>query len=166
MPILPMGELVQTLGYSMQWSGKRCKLVGRAGDVIELNVRQNCPVLTEGQALNLISKLEDLKLRNLEKTVVETKGRVQAAALKLDEGWFQKMLRYVASGKAEDGVQAIKESHHFQEIPDESLRGVAMDFHDVTMWELLKKLGLLEWIASKVADGGEGGCDPLVLWVA
>ena len=86
MPILPMGELVQTLGYSMQWSGKRCKLVGRAGDVMELNVRQNCPVLAEAQALNLISKLEDVKLRNLEKNVVETKGRVQAAAMKLDEG--------------------------------------------------------------------------------
>ena len=97
--------------------------------------------MTEAQALNLISKLEDVKLNNLERNVVETKGRVQAAALKLDEGWFQKMLRYVASGKVEDGVQAIKESYHFQGIPEDSLRGVAIDVHDVTMWELLKKLG-------------------------
>ena len=51
------------------------------------------------------------------------------------------MLRYVTSGKAEDGVQAIKESYHFQEIPEESLRGVAIDFREVTMWELLKKRG-------------------------
>ena len=111
------------------------------GDVIELNVRQNCPVLTEAQALNLISKLEDVKLNNLERNVAETKGRVQAAVLKLEEGWFQKMLRYVASGKAEDGIQAIQESYHFQGIPEDSLQGVAININDVTMWELLKKLG-------------------------
>ena len=141
MPILPIGELVQMLGYSMQWSGKKCKLVGRTGDTTELKVRQNCPVLTESQALNLISKLEDVKLRNLEKTVAETNGRVQAAALRLDEGWFHKMVRYMKSGRAKAGVQSIKESYHFQEIPEDSLSGVAVDFHEGTMWELLKKLG-------------------------
>ena len=63
MPIIPMGELVQTLGYKMEWAGKKCKLVGRDGETIQLRVRQNCPVLTESQALGLISRLEDVKLK-------------------------------------------------------------------------------------------------------
>ena len=95
MPIIPMGELVQTLGYKMEWAGKRCKLVGREGEVIQLNVRQNCAVLTEAQALRLISRLEDVKLKGLEEKTRETKNRVQAAALRLEEDGFQKMLRYV-----------------------------------------------------------------------
>ena len=31
MPIIPMGELVQTLGYKMEWVGRKCKLVSREG---------------------------------------------------------------------------------------------------------------------------------------
>ena len=62
MPIIPMGELVQTLGYQLEWKGKKCKLVSRDGETIHLNVRQSCPVLTEAQALHLISRLEDVKV--------------------------------------------------------------------------------------------------------
>ena len=84
----------------MEWSGRKCKLVSREGELIQLNVRQNCPVLTESQALNLISRLEDVKLKGLEE---KTRNRVRAAAIRLEEDWFQKMLRYMKSGKADDG---------------------------------------------------------------
>ena len=141
MPIIPMGELAQTLGYTMEWAGRKCKLVGRDGETIQLKVRQNCPVLTESQALSLISRLEDVKLKGLEEKTKETKNRVRAAALRLEEDWFQKMMRFMKSGKAEDGKTSIAESSHFKGIPVESLDGIATDFHEFTEWELLKKLG-------------------------
>ena len=95
-------------------SGKRCKLVDRAGDTIELNVRQNCPLLTEAQALNLVSKLEDMRLRNLEKTTAEKEPNT-SGSLTLEEGWFRKMLKYMESGKAEDGQRAI--ARHCRGLP-------------------------------------------------
>ena len=130
MPIIPMGELVQTLGYQMKWKGKKCKLVGRDGETIHLNVRQSCSVLTETQALHLISRLEDVKLKNL-----------QERMKKLEENWFQETLRYVKSGDVEDGKVAIAEAAHFEGVPVESLNGLAMDSKESTEWELLKKLG-------------------------
>ena len=50
---------------------------------------------------------------------------MRAAALKLDENWFQKTMRYVKSGKAEDGKVAIAEAAHFEGVPAESLSGLA-----------------------------------------
>ncbi|CAE7307947.1 RE1, partial [Symbiodinium microadriaticum] len=35
-PIVPLGSLVGTLGYRMDWHGSRCRLVGREGDVLNL----------------------------------------------------------------------------------------------------------------------------------
>ena len=70
-----------------------------------------------------------------------TKKRVRAAAMRLEEDWFQKMLRYMKTGKAEDGRIAVAESDHFTGVPAESLEGIAVDFHGLTEWEMLKKLG-------------------------
>ena len=61
--------------------------------------------------------------------------------MRLEEAWFQKMLRYMKSGKAEDGKIAIAESAHFNGVPAKSLDGIAADFQELTEWEMLKKLG-------------------------
>ena len=98
-------------------------------------------MLTEAQALNLIERLEDVKLKGLGDKTKEAKSRVRAAAMRLEEDWFQKMMRYMKSGKQEEGKIAIAEASHFEGIPAESLEGLAVNFQERTEWELLKKLG-------------------------
>ena len=51
------------------------------------------------------------------------------------------MMRYMKSGKQEEGKIAIAEAPHFEGIPAESLEGLAVNFQERTEWELLKKLG-------------------------
>ena len=76
-PIVPLGSLVQQLGYTLEWSAKKCRLVGNQGDVHHLRVRNGCPEITECQALNLIARLENEKLGLLKQNTTETRERVR-----------------------------------------------------------------------------------------
>ena len=42
-PIVPLGSLVEVLGYKMEWHGSRCRLTSREGEVLNLRVRDGCP---------------------------------------------------------------------------------------------------------------------------
>ena len=78
-PIVPLGALVQQLGYTMTWSGTRCMLEGRNGAILNLRVRDGCPEIAERDALRLSSKLEDSNLEELKK------GYLQFACSRFDQ---------------------------------------------------------------------------------
>ena len=82
-PIIPLGALVSVLGYRMEWHGLRCRLIGRGEEVINLRVRDGCPEMTEHQALELYSKIEDKKLACLEKATADTKTKIRETVLAL-----------------------------------------------------------------------------------
>ena len=139
--IVPMGALVATLGYKMEWNQSRCKLIGRNGEEIKLKVRGGCPELSEAQALNLIARLEEDKLKSLNDTVIKSQGRIREAALRLKETWFDRLRRYANTGKMADAAQAIVEAPHHVNIPMQCFEGMAVETGDETLWTLLKELG-------------------------
>ena len=49
-PIVPMGAIIEQLGYSLSWSAGCCKLYAPDGKVIRLRVRNGCPEVMESQA--------------------------------------------------------------------------------------------------------------------
>ena len=59
--IVPLGELVKTLGYTLIWSPEGCVLQGPEGDQRRLRVTGGCPHLHEAEALAMIARLEDRK---------------------------------------------------------------------------------------------------------
>ena len=70
-PIVPVGALIQELGCSLTWSGKKATLVHPLHGKIPLRVRQGCPILAETRALELIHELEEAKLAKFNTEVEE-----------------------------------------------------------------------------------------------
>ena len=139
-PIVPLGALVGMLGYSMEWSGANCRLVSREGEVIKLKVRDGCSEVTEAQALSLIARIEDRKLEMLKQSVGVTKNRIRESVIALNKTWFDHLLTYCDSETGTDAWQAIQGAPFFQEVPQESLTGLAEAIPVSNGWDAMRGL--------------------------
>ena len=148
-PIVPLGSLVQQLGYTLEWNSKKCRLVGRAGDVHHLRVRNGCPEVAECQALNLIARLEEEKLSSLKTNVANTKERVRQAAVSLNKTWFDHLIQFCRSDRATDAVQAVGEAPFFQEVPLPAKQGLTEGYPEGNGWDALRGLTHLNRRARK-----------------
>ncbi|OLP78075.1 Copia protein [Symbiodinium microadriaticum] len=139
-PIVPLGSLVGTLGYSMEWSGSRCRLTSRDGEVIVLRVRDGCPEVTEAQALSLIAKIEDKKLESLNQSVQGSKARIREAVIAINKSWFDHLLTFCDSGAGVDSMMAVQAAPFFRDVPQEALYGISESLAEDNGWDALKGL--------------------------
>ncbi|CAE7460417.1 TY5A [Symbiodinium sp. CCMP2456] len=137
-PIVPLGSLVGILGYSMEWHGSRCRLVGRDGEILNLRVRDGCPEITERQALDLISRIEDKKLEDLKTATVSTKSKIRESVMALNRTWFDHLVSYCRSGIGAEAQYAVRDAPFFDEVPKEALYGLSEADPISNGWEALK----------------------------
>ncbi|OLP97909.1 hypothetical protein AK812_SmicGene19691 [Symbiodinium microadriaticum] len=124
-PIVPLGALVGQLGYSMMWSGTRCRLEGRNGEVLNLRVRDGCPEIAERDALRLIAMLEDKQLQELKNNTAITKRKVKAAAMMMERTWFDHLQSYTTSSISTEALKAVEAAPFFRDVPKQCLAGLA-----------------------------------------
>ena len=139
-PIVPLGALVQQLGYTMTWSGTRCKLESKSGEIFHLRVREGCPELAEQDALQLISRLEDNNLRDLESHIRSTRRKVKTVAMMMDRTWFDSLQAYVRGGISTEAMRAIDAAPFFREVPAQCLYGLVEAVPETNGWEILRGL--------------------------
>ena len=139
-PIVPLGALVSQLGYMMVWTKNRCRLEGPNGEIINLKVKDGCPELTEHQALELISRLEDSRLEQLRANTADTRSRVRAAALAMNRTWFDHLLSYVDSEFSSEGFKAIEAAPFLDGIPRPCLTGIFDSVPESNGWDVLRGL--------------------------
>ena len=137
-PIVPLGSLVGMLGYTMEWSGDRCKLHGRDGESISLRVRDGCPEVTEAQALSFISRIEDKKLEQLKRSVASSKEKIREAVIAINKTWFDHMLTFCDSGAGVDSMMAVQSAPFFTEVPQQALYGISESIAEDNGWEALR----------------------------
>ena len=104
-PIVPMGAIIEQLGYKLAWSAGSCKLYPPDGRSIRLRVKNGCPEVVESP-LTLISRLE------------------RQARLAMDKTWWDHTMDYVNSGDLATGNMAISTAPFFQDVPDLALSGI------------------------------------------
>ncbi|OLP89946.1 hypothetical protein AK812_SmicGene28556 [Symbiodinium microadriaticum] len=139
-PIVPLGALVGQLGYSMMWSGTKCKLEGRNGEVLNLRVRDGCPEIAERDALRLIAMLEDKQLQELKNNTATTRRKVKAAAMMMERTWFDHLQSYTASSISTEALKAVEAAPFFRDIPRQCLAGLVEAVPELNGWEALKGL--------------------------
>ena len=94
-PIVPMGAVIEQLGYSLVWSAGSCKLHPPNGKPLRLRVKNGCPEVVGSQALTLISRLEEHKLEQVEELRRRTehgKDRIRQAKLAMDKTWWDHLV--------------------------------------------------------------------------
>ena len=143
-PIVPMGAVIEQLGYSLVWSAGSCKLYPPNGKALRLRVKNGCPEVVESQALTLISRLEEHKLQQVEELRRRTeqgKDRIRQAKLAMDKTWWDHLVDYVSSPNTGSGQMAVSTAPFFQEVPDKALQGILppQGVDAEPFWEAIKK---------------------------
>ena len=139
-PIVPLGSLAGVLGYRMERRGSRCRLISREGQTINLRVRDGCPEVTEAQALELISRIEEEKLMNLKDATVITEGRIRESVISMNKAWFDHLISYCRSGIGNEALKAIHNAPFLQELPQDTYAGLSEAAPIDNGWDALKGL--------------------------
>ena len=117
--IVPMGQLIETLGYEMVWNPAGCYLTSPEGQRIKLQVQKGCPQLQELEALSLIARLEDRKLEQLQNTTLTTRDKVNMSMMALERTWQHYLFDYVTTGSFESGLRAVRDAPYLEDLPGE-----------------------------------------------
>ena len=141
--IVSVGELVETLGYTLVWSPDRCVLQTAGGEELPLSTRGGCPHLCEAEALALIARLEDRKRERLENETVTTLDRIEIAAVHMDRHWFDNLREYVESESMEAGVRSLRDAEFLQMLPGTCLDGLLQGDLRRDSWKVMKGVHFL-----------------------
>ena len=141
--IVPMGQLIRTLGYTMVWGPAECCLSSPTGEKIPLQTEGGCPQMREMEALSLIARLEDKKLEQLQNETLATQDKLALAAVALDRPWSHYLYDYVANGAFESGLRAVRDSPFFADLPGECLADLVPTAGLWSGWDIMKNIGFL-----------------------
>ena len=141
--IVPMGQLINTLGYSMTWTPQSCYLTGPDGTRIPMKTESGCPEISELEALSLIARLEDRKLDLLNNEVLATSDKLSMSALAMELHWNHYLYDYVAKGNFESGLRAVRDAPFFGDLPGECLSGLIPSAGLWSGWNIMKQIGFL-----------------------
>ncbi|CAE7459294.1 GIP, partial [Symbiodinium sp. CCMP2456] len=109
-----------------------------------LKMTSGCPEVNEALALQLIARIEQEKLAQLEKATEESKQiLVRAMKVQKDPEWEKSLRRFVTSGKFEDGYCAISSMPWATEVMNEDLVKTISDIpqSEKEAWDLMMTLG-------------------------
>ena len=141
-PILPLGALVQPLGCDLRWTRKGgLKIIHPQFGVLKTFVKGNHPMLAETQGLELISQLEDLHLKELEDSTMET--LVRSLDYNKAKDWGNMIKQYVLTGKRDRLLAALLSRGSLLgelsgDIP--AVAAVEVGLDDKQGWKYLKSL--------------------------
>ncbi|CAE7864216.1 GIP, partial [Symbiodinium necroappetens] len=141
--IVPLGSVIQQLGYRLDWTASRCRLIAPSGRAFRLRVKGGCPEIMESEALVLISKLEEKRLedlKSLEANVAEGTSRIRAVKALMSKSWWDHMQDYVSLGSTNSAQLALQAAPFLADVPQAALQGLVEDVAQVSGWELLKGL--------------------------
>ncbi|OLQ05641.1 Retrovirus-related Pol polyprotein from transposon TNT 1-94 [Symbiodinium microadriaticum] len=139
--IVPMGKLIETLGYTMIWSPEECVLQSPDGTKMKLQVHGGCPQMCELEALSLIARLEDRKLENLANETITTSDKLAVAAMAMEHHWNHYLYDYVATGAFESGLRAVRDAPFFEDLPGDCLAGLVPPQGLEFGWDIMKLNG-------------------------
>ncbi|CAE7690738.1 TY5A [Symbiodinium sp. KB8] len=141
--IVPMGQLIETLGYEMMWNPAGCYLTSPEGQRIKLQVHQGCPQLQELEALSLIARLEDRKLEQLKNTTLTTRDKVNMSMMSMERTWQHYLFDYVTTGSFESGLRAVRDAPYLEDLPGECLAHTIPTQGLWSGWDIMKEIGFL-----------------------
>ena len=129
--IVPLGSVIQQLGYRLDWTASRCRLIAPSGRAFRLRVKGGCPEIMESEVSKLEEKrLEDLK--SLEANVAEGTSRIRAVKALMSKGWWDHLQDYVSLGSTNSAQLALQAAPFLADVPQAALQGLVEDVAQVS----------------------------------
>ncbi|CAE7889048.1 unnamed protein product, partial [Symbiodinium microadriaticum] len=92
--IVPLGRVINSLGYRLQWTATECALLRGDEEVIPLRVVRGCPEVDELVAKKLIQELEQTQVPRLQEATMESVKILKD----VEVSWWSCLVEYVTSG--------------------------------------------------------------------
>ena len=76
-PIVPLGAVIENLGYTLHWSPRNLRLTHPTRKSIKVRIRNHCPEVAACDALELIQELEMSQINALNTHVDSLRARLE-----------------------------------------------------------------------------------------
>ncbi|CAE7938651.1 unnamed protein product, partial [Symbiodinium sp. KB8] len=111
--IVPLGRVINSLGYRLQWTATECALLRGDEEVIPLRVVRGCPEVDELVAKKLIQELEQTQVPRLQEATMESVKILKD----VEVSWWSCLVEYVTSGDVQAGkADALQELGKTSEV--------------------------------------------------
>ncbi|CAE7595187.1 unnamed protein product [Symbiodinium sp. KB8] len=120
--IVPLGRVIDSLGYRLRWSSTECCLE-RGDELLPLRIVRGCPEVDEATAHRLIQELETRQVPRLHEATMESVRILR----NVEVSWWSCLVDYVTNGNVESGKEALMRAMFFgeEEEIDEGIYMVA-----------------------------------------
>ncbi|CAE7895840.1 unnamed protein product, partial [Symbiodinium necroappetens] len=92
--IVPLGRVIDSLGYQLRWDSSMCCLQRGDDELIPLRVVRGCPEVDEAVAHRLIRELEQTQVPRLQEATMESVRILKD----VEVSWWSCLVEYVTSG--------------------------------------------------------------------
>ncbi|CAE7563194.1 GIP [Symbiodinium sp. CCMP2592] len=133
--IVPLGKVISTLGYKLDWTADHCILHGEDNEQLVLDVKNGCPEVSHAVAQQLIQRLERHQLPELESN---TQLSVKALR-KLKMSWWSCLEEYVKTGNVLEARTAVEKAT-FINYKDVVKNEMITKLPRPGIWDLMKSL--------------------------
>ena len=128
-PIVPLGALIQKLGYTLSWGPKHLKLTHPAKGPIQVKIKNHCPEVAACDALNMIRELEMNQVQELNSQVETLKARLEVLRKEEERSWTELLKDYSKTGKRGLLLKAILKCPFTKCLPGEVQSLLLEDFN-------------------------------------
>ena len=136
--IVPLGRVINSLGYQLRWTAGDCSLLRGDEEVIPLRIVRGCPEVDEAVAQRLIRELEQTHVPRLEEATMESVKILKD----VEVSWWSCMLEYVNSGDIQSGKESLRRALFLDQDDREELGRLLLRHPNDGGWESMKGLGL------------------------
>ncbi|CAE7383374.1 RE1, partial [Symbiodinium sp. KB8] len=152
--IVPLGAIIQDLGYTLSWGPKHLKLSHPEKGPIKVKINNNCPEVAACDALALIRDLELTKVETLNAHVSTLKARLEVLKLEEKRDWPELMKEYMKDGRRGTLLKAL--------LKCPFTKGLPTDVHSMLLEDFNLDDGMKSWVVS-LYGGDSASVDPFKL---
>ena len=171
--IVPLGAIIQDLGYTLSWGPKHLKLSHPEKGPIKVRINNNCPEVAACDALALIRDLELTKVETLNAHVSTLKARLEVLKLEEKRDWPELMKEYMKDGRRGTLLKALLKCPFTKGLPTDVHSMLLEDFNLDDGMKYLKDLPIARrtrkslmnsrsWVVS-LYGGDSASVDPFKL---
>ncbi|CAE7334683.1 unnamed protein product, partial [Symbiodinium sp. KB8] len=135
--IVPLGRVIDSLGYRLRWSADECSLE-KEGEVLPLKVVRGCPEVDESTAHRLIQELENHQVPSLQEATLESVKILK----NVEVSWWSCLVDYAMNGHVDSGKEALQRALFLDENSREDLSQLLLRHPNDGGWAAMKDLGL------------------------
>ena len=135
--IVPLGRVIDSLGYRLRWSADECSLE-KEGEVLPLKVVRGCPEVDESTAHRLIQELENHQVPSLQEATLESVKILK----NVEVSWWSCLVDYAMNGPLDSGKEALQRALFLDENSREDLSQLLLRHPNDGGWAAMKDLGL------------------------